>query len=254
MKTAFALLLIMHSLLNAQVPIIEMKPTGITRLNLSAEEAAKFELNAKRAAEIGAKLNDGMQYSELSDDDRAVIQSLDEKENYWDVLGNGCSWYCGAGAISVTASTQLPAQVSNSYQPENAHDLSFKTAWVEGDPGDGIGQFLTYTFTPDHPRITHINVVNGYVKSQKAYLENSRVKKLKVYLNGQPMAILQLDDIRSTQSFKFEPIGNADRKNKESLKVQPDWTLKFEILEVYKGSKYADVAITEIYFDGIDVH
>jgi len=30
--------------------------------------------------------------------------------------------------------------------------------------------------------------------------------------------------------------------------------LKFEILEVYKGSKYNDTAITEIYFDGIDVH
>lgn len=32
------------------------------------------------------------------------------------------------------------------------------------------------------------------------------------------------------------------------------WTLKFEIAEVYKGTKYDDVVITEIYFDGIDVH
>jgi len=34
----------------------------------------------------------------------------------------------------------------------------------------------------------------------------------------------------------------------------PWWTMKFEIIEVYKGTKYDDTAITEIYFDGIDVH
>jgi len=30
--------------------------------------------------------------------------------------------------------------------------------------------------------------------------------------------------------------------------------MKFEILEVFKGDKYDDTAISEIYFDGIDVH
>ena len=33
-----------------------------------------------------------------------------------------------------------------------------------------------------------------------------------------------------------------------------DLVLKFEIIEVYKGLKYNDTAITEIYFDGMDVH
>ena len=30
--------------------------------------------------------------------------------------------------------------------------------------------------------------------------------------------------------------------------------MKFEILDVYKGLKYDDVVISEIYFDGLDVH
>jgi hypothetical protein len=34
----------------------------------------------------------------------------------------------------------------------------------------------------------------------------------------------------------------------------PDWTLKFEILDVYPGDKYSDTVITELFFDGIDVH
>lgn len=34
----------------------------------------------------------------------------------------------------------------------------------------------------------------------------------------------------------------------------PDWTVKFEIVEVYKGTKYNDTVISEIFFDGTDVH
>jgi hypothetical protein len=33
-----------------------------------------------------------------------------------------------------------------------------------------------------------------------------------------------------------------------------NWTLKFEILDVYPGEKYEDTAISELYFDGVDVH
>jgi hypothetical protein len=38
------------------------------------------------------------------------------------------------------------------------------------------------------------------------------------------------------------------------MKKMPVWTMRFEIMDVYKGDKYDDTAITEIYFDGIDVH
>lgn len=40
----------------------------------------------------------------------------------------------------------------------------------------------------------------------------------------------------------------------DALQLKKDWTLKFEILEVYEGSKYSDTVISEIYFNGIDVH
>ena len=30
--------------------------------------------------------------------------------------------------------------------------------------------------------------------------------------------------------------------------------MKFEIVDVFKGDKYDDTAVTDIYFDGIDVH
>ena len=104
------------------------------------------------------------------------------------------------------------------------------------------------------PRINEIIVVNGYVKNKTAWENNSRVKKLKVYIDDKPYAILNLKDIIGSQSYKVEPIGNSDRKDWNVLKTKPDWTLKFEILDVYKGLKYDDVVISEIYFDGLDVH
>jgi hypothetical protein len=92
------------------------------------------------------------------------------------------------------------------------------------------------------------------VKSEKAWKENSRVKKLKMYIDNKPLAILNLYDTRKEQHFKFEPLGYSDREDWDKLKSKSWWTIKFEILEVYGGDKYDDTAITEIYFDGIDVH
>ena len=53
-------------------------------------------------------------------------------------------------------------------------------------------------------------------------------------------------DTKAEQTFSFEPLGK--RKDGNEL------ILKFEILEIYKGEKYSDTALTEIYFQGIDVY
>ena len=84
------------------------------------------------------------------------------------------------------------------------------------------------------------------MKSEETWKNNNRVKKLKLYVNGVPFGILNLKDSLTDQHFSVGTLGH----NKNGT----DLILKFEILEVYKGSKYNDTAITEIYFDGIDVH
>ncbi len=75
-----------------------------------------------------------------------------------------------------------------------------------------------------------------------------------MFLNDELYAILNLEDSRQEQLFKFDPLGYSERSDWEILTTQPWWTIKFEIMEVYKGDKYDDTAITEIYFNGIDVH
>ncbi|NNM15522.1 MAG: hypothetical protein HKO56_02600, partial [Bacteroidia bacterium] len=172
---------------------------------------------------------------------------------YWSINGIGCSWYCGGGQDSLSASSVLLPNKSNTYAASNAHDLSYKTAWVEGADGYGIGEYLIYHVQPTNPRITEIIVVNGYVKSEQAWKENSRVKKLLMSVDDKAYAYINLEDSMAEQHFKIKPLGN-DPKDWDEMEKLPVWTMKFEITEVYPGDKYEDTAITEIYFDGIDVH
>lgn len=228
-----------------------MKPSYVQLLDFSDEAKAGW---ARRDALLEQLVNGTKEWDNLSKEEEQLLEKYEEfYENIWDIVGGGDSWYNAGGPKKVAASSHLKSQGSNTYDPQNAHDLSYKNAWVEGVPGYGIGEYLTYTFSAASPRITDIIVVNGYVKSESAYRNNSRVKKLKVYLNDKPYAILNLEDKIAKQGFKVEPIGYDDRDNLDLLSNQSDFTLKFEILEVYKGAKYADVAITEIYFDGLDV-
>jgi hypothetical protein len=233
--------------------IKEMSPILGLMVDKSPEGEVAFIKQMERCNYVWGKPAD-----KLTDEDKKVIlycnENVDGVENYYDILGPGCSWYCGGGMDTQTASSELASQGQNSYSAENAHDLDYKTAWIEGVSGYGIGEYLVYSFPPENPRITEIIIVNGYVKSDISWRNNSRVKKLKLYFNDVPIAILNLNDSKHEQIFKFAPIGHGNREDFDALIAKSSWTLKFEILEVYKGEKYDDTAISEIYFNGIDVH
>ncbi|MBR4389399.1 MAG: hypothetical protein IKT00_09510 [Prevotella sp.] len=166
---------------------------------------------------------------------------------YDDLYAGYCSWYCGGEVLKVTATSCLHPIGKFSYDASHAHDFDHESVWAEGAKGQGIGESLTYEFAGGCPRITTVNILNGHVKSEKAWRENSRVKELLVYYNGMPYAILDLQNSRTLQSFDVGVLGFHDPAAK-------NWTLKFEILSVYPGTKYEDTVISELYFDGIDVH
>lgn len=161
--------------------------------------------------------------------------------------GTGCSWYCGGEVDTITASSSLPPIKNFDYKPANAHDFSFEKVWAEGVKGYGIGEYIQYFFKGNCPRITTVYILNGHVKNEKAWRNNSRVKSLMMYYNDEPYAILKLNDTRSLQSYDVGLLGYHDPK-------APEWSLKFEILEVYPGERYDDTVISELFFTGIDVH
>lgn len=166
-------------------------------------------------------------------------------ESVYDILGGGCSFYCGCAIGELKASSTLKPQGKFSYSVKNVHDLSYATAWVEGVDGYGEGEWVQYTLPADNPTITTIKIANGYIRTKKAWQENSRVEALELSVNGKPYAMLYLKDVYAEQTFD---IGELAPKNGKPL------VLRFTIRSTYPGTKYKDTAISEIYFDGTGVH
>lgn len=216
----------------AQIP--ELSPINIRMF--SDKEAQLFD----QAKKLSEKVYNDIK---LTPQEQSIFDSyFDEMKNsYWNCFSDGDGWFIYAKDYN--ASSYLKTQGNNSYQPSNIYDDDYRTAWVEGVAGYGIGEWIEYTFSEENAdtKITTILVSNGYVKSNAAWKNNSRVKKLKVYYEGKPIAILNLEDLRSEQTFKLQnEIGVNDKS----------WKLRFEILDVYKGDKYDDTAISEIIFNG----
>ncbi len=197
-------------------------------------------------------LIDKLSTEELNIDSLTTEQTnLLDKEMLFELPFNsvgdyGCSWYCGADLDSeiIGSSTLKPAGSIN-YQTQNIHDSDLATAWVEGVEGSGIGESVTFTMLPNCPPITQISIYNGYCKSEKTYEENNRVRMLNMYVGEHLHATLHLEDTYSEQIFEVDTIAPTNDKK---------LALKFEIVEVYEGTKYEDTAISDFIFDGIGVH
>lgn len=200
----------------------------------------------QKALDQYRKINSGdIDYEKLSEQDKKMIDSLES--GYGPLTqGVGCSWYCDGGPYKITSSSYLRDEGKITYLPENIHDFDLFTAWVPDNSNGSIGKKINFHFRPFAPRVNEIIIWNGYIKNTDLWKTNSRVAKFKMIVNGKPTAILELKDVNNTQSFKINPIQSTDSTK--------DLILTLEILEVYKGTKYDDAAVSEINFDGLDVH
>ena len=185
--------------------------------------------------------------AELVDKGEIDFDSICNVGVFGALYDQGCSWYCGGVVDTLTASGSLAPQGGFTYGAMNAHDFDHESVWATD--GNGIGQYLTFTFAGNNPRITSVAILNGHVKSEKAWRDNSRVKTLLMYYNDKPYRLLELEDSRSLQYFDVDTVGYGP-----DVENAPKWTLKFEIKEVYPGAKYQDCVIADFIFDGIDVH
>ena len=254
MRIYLSCLLVLSLNINAftqDLPVIKGQPT-IT-YDFSQEAKKKWDQTEALFQLLNTEERD---WDSLTETEKALIGDFDEtKMEFYAVVVGGCSWYCGAGEYAVNTSTYLKPSKTFSYKAHNLNDFDYETAWVEGKSGYGIGETIQFSFAPQHPRVTSIRIANGYVKSKAHWENNSRVKQLKMFINDTPFAILEFKDVYSEHEFPLEdPIGYGGDRDFDKLKHMPPWTIRFEILSVYKGKKYDDTAISEIYFDGIDVH
>ncbi|MDB9931120.1 hypothetical protein OAD28_00180 [Flavobacteriales bacterium] len=146
-------------------------------------------------------------------------------------------WYsCINAPDNVKASSTLSPQGKHSYSANNINDYDPRTAWVEGKSDYGIGEYLS--LKGDMFGGTNIYIFNGYQSSYSSWKNNSRVKKFRVYVDNRPICYLELKDKMGGQYFDLS-----------DYDLYGQW-IRFEIVEVYKGDKWNDVAISEIHTRG----
>ena len=104
-----------------------------------------------------------------------------------------------------------------------------------------------------------LTINNGFCKNVDLYCKNNRVKKAKITIYDMSLRVGQnetvVDDdpeivlsdtilIEDKMENQIIPIEFSLKKNHTT--TTPEIILKFEILEVYKGSLYEDTAISEL--------
>jgi tetratricopeptide (TPR) repeat protein len=138
----------------------------------------------------------------------------------------------GAGPDRYCASSVLGSQFGNTYGVDNLFTGDQNTAWVEGAPGQGIGEWITVEF--DRKRLVRlITVHNGYQKSSDLYYKNSRVRRLRiVFSQGQ------------TRTFALQ-----DRFGPQTMTVEPPiaaYWVQLIIDGIFPGRKHTDTAISKL--------
>lgn len=224
--------------------VIKPKIGFIPDISTLAVERAK--IGKAQYEKLKARMDKGLKYEQLTKQELELYEKYAyEDPDPWVVGPPGfCSWYCGVTELTIKASSTLAPQGTNTYYADNAHDGTLNSAWVEGAKGYGIGEYIEYAFGKNNPPVTKVILFNGYVKSDKSWKDNARIKKLKLYVNGKPYAILELQDTKAEQTFDVGSLENRPGK----------LVLRFEILDVYKGLKWEDTVLSELYFDGTGVH
>lgn len=226
---------------------LNIYPSSMKQLNFTTKAEKEFNENYKNFENLLKIMSEkNIEYEELNEDDKRLYDSAEETfSNYWQTITNGCNWYCGGGPVGLSVSSYLGEDEGiTSYLPHYITDFSYQTAWVEGVKGDGIGEWIKFNFKNSAP-VTSVIISNGYVKNRALYKANGRVKRLKLYINDELCKILNFNDVCSEQRFDLDII---------EFERDKTYVLKFEIAEVYKGTKYDDTVISEINFDGIGVH
>ena len=128
----------------------------------------------------------------------------------------------------ITTST---LQSTSKYSSTNLFDNQKATAWVEGVDGNGINEQLTFEVF-QAVDIDAIQIWNGYQRSPNIYQMNARLKGFSLGEVGGKAYEYTLRDAAAGQKINLR----VPLKNNFELKIN----------SAYDGSKYQDLAISEI--------
>ncbi|MFZ0159945.1 MAG: hypothetical protein WAL50_13015, partial [Kineosporiaceae bacterium] len=150
-----------------------------------------------------------------------------------------------AGIISATASSTQDPEGGITYSAENTLDGRPETAWNSDGRADGKGpgMVLTYRFA-DPVDLTTVTVLNGYQKTTQSagkpgvdlFTQNGRVRTVRVTTDAGSWT-WDLADVKAPQTLT-KAFGRTS-------------SVRLEVVSVYPGTKYLDLAVSEVSFGAI---
>ena len=145
------------------------------------------------------------------------------------------------------ASSELDVESSDNatYYSENLYDSNYKTAWVEGVEGNGVGETISLKLDGTH-KISRLIVYNGFLKTKRRYAINGKVATALIdYGNGNhELYNLNIMDVPE-EDVDFEPYGMGETEIIPGGDYETD-EITITIMGAQAGSKYSDTAISEI--------
>lgn len=132
----------------------------------------------------------------------------------------------------VSATSEL-SEYNMTHYAKRVVDDDLSTAWVEGVKGQGEGESITLKFDDEY-EVKGLRIYSGYQKKADLYKKNSRPEKLRVTFADGSSEVCELRDVNDMQELAFK---NAVVTDKITIAIEA----------VYKGSKYEDTVISEIY-------
>ena len=176
-----------------------------------------------------------------SSDDRYAVNHLLRlpRDDFWN---EGVAWAEGAegtgvGEYIIYNTKESWINSSGRYQDR------WSMLWSGGDKDEKGYPADSYGYPYDgYMRYLEVCVVNGYAKNEKTWEENGRVKTLLMYVEDRPYAYLELEDTYKPQYFELpdEDIMAVDGG---------EISFRFEIMDVYSGSKYEDTCLTGLVLE-----
>lgn len=121
------------------------------------------------------------------------------------------------------------------YPATNAVDKDPATAWVEGAPSSGVGEWLTFN-NDQSVLVKKIAIYAGYGKSRKTYYENNRVKQVRIKTEGVGRQLGKSYLLKDTMGLQYLEFDYPVCLSGVTVTIE----------DVYKGSKYDDTPISEI--------
>jgi hypothetical protein len=122
------------------------------------------------------------------------------------------------------------------YHPNYAIDGDPKTAWNEGAPNDGPGEWVRFTVTKQQSvSRVRLRILDGFHYSDAIYRANARAKTVDIRLlpDGKPRRQV-LDDKMAWQEIALAtetPVLDG---------------IEIKVVDVYPGAKFKDLAISEL--------